>query len=68
MPDITMCDGKGCPIRNHCYRHRARPTPNWQSWFAKAPWDGKDCVEAIDIAYGARLRPRISQEDTDAGS
>lgn len=26
MPDIAMCLGTECPIRNNCYRYRAWPT------------------------------------------
>lgn len=42
MPDITMCKGTNklgsCPLKDKCYRHKATPTPNWQSWFATAPF------------------------------
>jgi len=37
MPDITMCDGKGCVMADRCYRHTATPTPDRQSWFQNAP-------------------------------
>lgn len=46
MPDMTMCTGKttgvkdaifSCPMRERCYRHRAVPAPNRQSYFALAP-------------------------------
>lgn len=39
MPwDITMCGGRGCPLRGTCYRHRAHPTSR-QDWFTRAPYD-----------------------------
>ncbi len=42
MPDITMCKGKDCPLKDKCYRHRATPTPHWQSYFVDSPIkDGK---------------------------
>ena len=25
MPDITMCMSRGCPKKNECYRHTAKP-------------------------------------------
>lgn len=25
MPDISMCFGKDCDRREHCYRYRAKP-------------------------------------------
>ena len=42
MPDITMCTGEGCPIKNHCYRHIATPS-DYQSYFMESPWDGEKC-------------------------
>jgi len=32
MVDITMCEGKNCPMRENCYRYKARPG-KWQSQF-----------------------------------
>ena len=43
MPDITMCEGEGCPIKNHCYRHISKPSEFRQSYFEESPWDGKRC-------------------------
>lgn len=42
MPDITMCEGKECPIKNQCYRYTANPS-DYQSYFAESPWDGEKC-------------------------
>lgn len=36
MPDITMCKGNGCKIKEDCYRFKARPS-YWQSYFTKSP-------------------------------
>lgn len=33
MADITMCNGRECPDREKCYRHKARPS-DWQSMAA----------------------------------
>ena len=32
MPDITMCVGKYCKVKNKCYRSEAEPTLNGQYW------------------------------------
>jgi len=32
MPDISMCCNRDCPIREKCYRYRARPDKYWQSY------------------------------------
>ena len=36
MPDITMCSGERCPLKQICYRHTAKPSER-QSYFAQAP-------------------------------
>jgi len=38
MPDISMCNGQGCPIKDQCYRHTATPDPYCQCWF-DPPYD-----------------------------
>ena len=40
MPDICMCRGEGCPLKDSCHRHTARPD-QWQSWFTEIPYDEK---------------------------
>jgi hypothetical protein len=46
MPDITMCDGGGCTIKDFCYRHMAKASER-QSFFIEPPYkkkmDGTDC-------------------------
>jgi hypothetical protein len=37
MPDIALCPGTGCPKRETCYRCAAKPSPHWQTWFARPP-------------------------------
>lgn len=32
MPDITMCCNYDCPFKSKCYRYRAVPDPDWQSF------------------------------------
>ena len=42
MPDITMCEGKECPIKETCYRHTADPNPYRQSYFMEIPYNLKE--------------------------
>jgi hypothetical protein len=42
MPDITMCTGERCPLKQICYRHTATPS-RYQSYFAKPPVLGGTC-------------------------
>lgn len=39
MPDITMCNGIGCPVKLDCYRHTAIPKDLWQSWMVPPVFD-----------------------------
>ena len=39
MPDITMCMGTGCPIKEQCLRHTSRPDEYRQSYFVHPPLD-----------------------------
>lgn len=32
MSDISMCEGKDCPIRDKCRRFTAKPNPYRQSY------------------------------------
>jgi hypothetical protein len=36
MPDITMCQGIGCPYKEKCYRFTAKPS-DYQSYFMTPP-------------------------------
>ncbi len=38
MPDITMCVGTGCPLREECYRYTAEPNPYRQSFADFTGW------------------------------
>lgn len=40
MADITMCEGKGCTVKDKCYRHTAKACEYYQSYFLDPP--GKD--------------------------
>lgn len=37
MPDIAMCWGENCPIKETCYRFTATPSKWRQSYFAETP-------------------------------
>jgi hypothetical protein len=37
MPDITMCKGENCTIKNECYRFTATPDKYRQAYFAESP-------------------------------
>lgn len=37
MPDISMCDGRGCPFKGECYRHTAAADEYRQAYLATPP-------------------------------
>ena len=41
MPDISMCEGGMCTIKETCHRFKAEPS-DYQSYFMKPPHDGVD--------------------------
>lgn len=42
MPDITMCEGTNCPLKENCYRYKAKPDI-YQSYFIKPPYEQNKC-------------------------
>lgn len=45
MADITMCNGRDCPLSYKCYRHNAKADSYWQSYFVEAPYKEGKCEE-----------------------
>jgi len=41
MPDISMCTGKDCKVKESCYRFTATPSDYWQSYVMPEVKDGK---------------------------
>lgn len=49
MPDITMCTGVGCPLKETCYRYKAKPDEWWQSFFMTPPFEKGKCEHYWEI-------------------
>lgn len=43
MPDIAMCEGGDCPIKETCYRFTAKPSAYRQSYFSVPPIKDGEC-------------------------
>lgn len=43
MPDISMCKGTDCPLKETCYRFTAKPSEYRQAYFLTPPNDGDKC-------------------------
>jgi len=39
MPDMSMCKGTNCPLKETCYRHTAIANEFRQSYFFDVPFD-----------------------------
>jgi hypothetical protein len=39
MPDITMCKGDNCSLKESCYRFTANPNKKYQSYFSEIPYN-----------------------------
>lgn len=42
MPDITMCNGGDCPLKESCYRCLATPSEFRQSYFMHPPYNKQE--------------------------
>ena len=43
MPDISMCLGGKCKLKENCYRFKAKPSEYRQSYLAKPPFKDDRC-------------------------
>jgi hypothetical protein len=55
MPDISMCEGKNCPIKEKCYRYRAFPD-SWQWYMNFRPNENGSCDNFWFIEAGMSIR------------
>jgi hypothetical protein len=56
-PDITMCQGTNCPLKDSCYRYKAKPNKIWQSWFTESPIKDGKC----DMYWGENAENTLNQ-------
>jgi hypothetical protein len=49
MADITMCEGKNCPLKESCYRYTAKPNEYRQSYFVNSPVKDGQCDEYMKL-------------------
>jgi hypothetical protein len=70
MPDISMCDGRNCEIRNECYRHTAQPNTNgFQSYFVAPPiFIAENIVEGKCIHFTSNKEETVAPTDAEASS
>ncbi len=58
MPDITMCSGENCPLKEKCYRYKATP---WcgQSYFVEIPYNHNE--NSCEYFWGKKRKEQINE-------
>tara|TARA_R110002126_G_C10461861_1_gene500385 strand:+ start:290 stop:448 length:159 start_codon:yes stop_codon:yes gene_type:complete len=51
-----MCPGDGCPLKNECYRYRAKKAHYDQLYFRDAPNDGRKCEYFIRFREESKVK------------
>ena len=62
MPDIIMCEGKDCPIKERCYLYRATPCEQRQAYFTEIPYKDGNCDYFSNVGQRKILK---SEEEND---
>ena len=52
MPDITMCKGTECPVKEKCHRFTAKPD-EYQAYFLDIPGKTEDNKFTCNMYWGA---------------
>jgi hypothetical protein len=71
MPDISLCKGINCNIKDNCYRFKAEPSKFMQSWFFNSPnldplncdyyWEVTKPIHKLNGGLGATLCNKCSK-------
>lgn len=51
MPDICMCRGNDCPLKEKCYRYKAIRSKYFQTYFTLIPYKDGKCPHFWDLKY-----------------
>lgn len=62
MPDISMCKGGGCELKELCYRYTAQPNPYRQTFFGCPPYQKKMGGSACEY-YWPNRKYELEEED-----
>ena len=49
MPDISLCIGNQCSIKEKCYRYTAKPDEYGQAYFSVPPYKDKEENKHKDV-------------------
>lgn len=61
MPDISMCKGKHCPLKESCHRYTAKPNEFRQSYFYEPPVnEAGECDLYWKTEPEKKMKPRLA--------
>lgn len=63
MPDITMCKGGDCTLKEYCHRHTAKPDEFRQSYFVEPPFTRK--MDGVACAYYMESRKNQGDQESE---
>ena len=52
MSDISKCKGTNCPLKEKCYRYKAKESKYWQSYIVEVPYEDGKCKYFWDNGVG----------------
>jgi hypothetical protein len=61
MPDITMCYGFECPVKEKCKRFTSKPDEHWQAYFLDPPYTITDNVFECNRFWGENAEAIMKQ-------
>ena len=75
MPDITMCSGLNCPLKETCYRFKAMKKVYGQAYFLSPPYIDSECeyywkldkIVCNKIPFSNKGQDWLSIEDKNGG-
>ena len=62
MPDITMCMGGDCLLKENCYRYKAKPDELWQSYFVEIPYKNGECNHYWEMEMSSKPSKKLDKK------
>lgn len=61
-PDITMCSGKDCPLKETCYRYKAEPS-DYQSYWIEPPYYAGICEHYWEMEMSSKVNQKLDKKE-----
>jgi hypothetical protein len=63
MPDISMCMGNDCPLKESCYRYKAEPC-DYQSYFMESPYKNEKCDHYWEMEVSSKKSKKLDKKSS----